>query len=180
MIKIFQELNPNWTKTKIIIGDKDFADRSVYTDCFPDAVLQICLYHVLATFNREITTTKRGITAQQRTKALSILERWVYSHSKDIYDNMYKQLCDLKLEKVTAYFNENWHNIRDEWTIHGRNVHANYMNYTNNRTERLNMTLKQIGSRYAGLLTFFDNLTTSVSVLSSEKDIKAIKATMRV
>lgn len=94
-----------------------------------------------------------------------------------ILERLYKKLCDLKLEKVSAYFNGNWHNIRDEWTIFGRNAHANY---TNNRTERLNRTLKQIGSRYAGLLTFFDNLTTSVSVLSSEKDIKAIKSTMRV
>lgn len=150
MIKIFQQFNPNWTRTKIIIGDKDFADRSVYVDCFPDAVLQICLYHVMATFNREITTKKREITAQQRIEALHILQKLVYSRSSESYEKLYKQLCDLKLEKVTEYFNQNWNTIREEWTTFGRNTHAHYMNTTNNRTERLNRTLKQIGNRYAG------------------------------
>lgn len=180
MVKIFQEYNPSWSKTKVIIGDKDFSDRVVYTDCFPSAVLQICLFHVLTTFNREITTSKRDITPHQRVQALKIIERLVYSRSESSYKSIYKELCDLKLTEVTKYYNENWHLIRDEWTLHGRNKHANFMNTTNNRTERLNRTLKQIGNRYANLLTFFDNLTSSISVIASEKDIKVVKMSMRV
>ncbi len=174
MIKIFQHHNPNWTKTKIIIGDKDFADRSVYTDYFPEVALQICLYHVLATFNREVTTIKRKITAQQRTEALNILQKLVYSRSKESYDKLYKQLCDLKLESVTAYFNENWHTIRDEWTTHGRNTHAHYLNSTNNLTERLNRTLKQIGSRYSGksyfLFMFRHSLVAKVAYINTSEE----------
>lgn len=39
-------LDQDWIKTTVLIGDKDFADRYVYTEKFPQAVLQICLYHV--------------------------------------------------------------------------------------------------------------------------------------
>lgn len=61
MLNIFKEYNTNWFKTKIFIGDKEFADRSVYNEYFPNTKLQICLFHVLQIFNREITTTKRTL-----------------------------------------------------------------------------------------------------------------------
>lgn len=76
MIDAFKECNPTWKKkTKIVIGDKDFVDEDVYTEKLGDAVLQIFLFHVLCTFNREINTCKRNITKQQRLEALQILKR---------------------------------------------------------------------------------------------------------
>lgn len=45
-------------------------------------------------------------------------------------------LLDLNIEKVTDYFVSNWHNISDEWTQFGKNKFANYLNYTNNRTDK--------------------------------------------
>lgn len=180
MLKVFNEFNPNWCKTKVFIGDKDFADRSVYKEHFPDAVLQICLFHVLQIFNREITTAKRGVTTEQRNNVLDILQRLAYSESSQSYDNVYKELCDLNLQHVTSYFNENWHGIKDEWTMFGRNQYAHFMSTTNNRSERLNRTIKQLGQRNANLLVFFENLSTTISYLASEKDIKAVRSRMRV
>lgn len=180
MLEVFKELNPNWHKTSVFIGDKDFADRSVYTDYFPDAVLQICLFHVLQIFNREITTIKRGITTAQREQALEILQKLAYSQSRASYDRLYTQLCDLELKEVTNYFNENWHNIQDEWTLFGRNKFANYMNTTNNRSERINRTIKELCKRNSNLLVFFENLSTTIATLASEKNIKAIRASMKV
>lgn len=180
MLEVFKEFNANWNKTKVFIGDKDFADREVYKENFPNAVLQICLFHVLQIFNREITTSKRDITKEERSTALEILQRLVYSQSGPSYDTNYKDLCKLNLEHVTKYYNENWHCIKDEWTMYGRNQYAHFMNLTNNRCERLNRTLKQIGNRHSNLLIFFENLSTSVAVLASEKDIKAIRTTMKV
>lgn len=180
MLKIFKELNPNWNKTKVFIGDKDFADRSVCTEEFPDAVLQICLFHVLQSFNREISTTKRNITREQRVLVLEILQRLAYAQSQHSYDEIYKELCDLKLKEVNCYFNENWHNIKEEWTSFGRNQYAHYLSSTNNRSERLNRTIKDIGNRNSNLLVFFENLSTTVATLSSEKDIKAIRSQMKV
>lgn len=180
MLDIFKQNNNDWHRTTVIIGDKDFADRAVYIEKMPQVILQICLYHVLTTFHREVTTTKRDISAPQRTAALEIIQRIVYSQSEEVYQSAYDELCDLNLDKVTAYFNTNWHSIKEQWTMHGRNKYANYMNTTNNRSERLNRTIKQIGNRHANLLTFFENVSTSVAVLASEKDIAAIRSTMRV
>lgn len=119
---------------KCVIGDKDFADRIVYTEKFDGVSLQICLFHVLRTFNREVTTCKRNIMKEQRDKALEILQSMCYARSEDIYDKLYEKLAQLNLPKVMDYFNENWHNIRNEWVLYGRNEHSNYFNSTNNRT----------------------------------------------
>lgn len=89
-------------------------------------------------------------------------------------------MVQLKLPKVISYFNENWHAIKDEWTLHGRNKYANYMNSTNNRLESLNGKLKIIGNSYANLITFFENLTIPVSNIESEKDINVITRDMKV
>lgn len=180
MLEVFKKCNEKWTETAVIIGDKDFADRSIYTEMFPDAQLQICLYHVLVALHREITTQKRNISAAQRISVLEILTRLVYSKTSDDYNVAYDELCAMKLELVTKYYDDNWHEIREQWTMHGRNTYACYMNTTNNRTERLNRTFKQISNRHAGLLTFFENVSTSVAVLASAKDIKAVRSTMRV
>ena len=62
MITVFKKHNPAYVKTGIIITDKDLTERHVFRDEFPNAKLQICLFHVLRTFGREITTTKANIT----------------------------------------------------------------------------------------------------------------------
>ncbi len=77
MIDIFQSLNPRWGNTKVILGDKDFADRAIYATKFPNAVLQICLFHVLVAFNREITPAKRDITV------VDLLYIWMKSNQKN-------------------------------------------------------------------------------------------------
>lgn len=180
MVDAFQSFNPAWTRTEVILGDKDFADRGIYAEKYPNAVLQICLYHVLVTFNREITTAKRNITKQQRETALEILERLAYSSSEESYQSIYNELLELNLKEVSQYYHDNWHHIRDEWTQYGRNKYANYLNATNNRTESINQKFKIISNRYANLLTFFDNIMTTVSVLASERNIRAVRSTMRV
>lgn len=134
---------------------------------------------MLRTFNREISA-KRGVTKDDRQKALEILQRLCYASSYDYYEEQYKKLCELNIESVTEYFNTNWHSIRDEWTLCGRNKYSNYLNSTNNRSECMNQKIKSVGTRNSNLLTFFENVSTSVSVLASEKDIKVIRQDMRV
>lgn len=179
LLDTFKSLNPSWQKVKCVVGDKDFADRIVYTEKFDGVALQICFFHVMRTFNREITTAKRNITKEQRNDALKILQSLCYARSEDIYYEHYEQLSKLNLPQVMDYFNSNWHNIREEWTLYGRNEYANFLNSTNNRSESMNAKLKMIGTRHSNLLSFFENVSTSLRVLASEKDLKAVRSEMR-
>lgn len=100
MIDVFKECNSSWDQTKVIIGDKDFADRDIYAEKFQNAELQICLFHVMCAFNREITPVKRNITRQERIKALEIMQRIVYSPTEEAYDSRYNELMQLMLRVI--------------------------------------------------------------------------------
>ena len=54
-VEVFKKHNPCWSKTKVVMSDKDFTGRDAFTSCFPGASLNICLYHTLRTFRREVT-----------------------------------------------------------------------------------------------------------------------------
>lgn len=87
MIDAFQQFNPSWISTKVIISDKDIAERTIFLAKFNGIPLQICLFHALRNFNREVTTTKRQITVQQREQVWDLLMKMAYSRSSAEYDN---------------------------------------------------------------------------------------------
>ena len=66
MLLIFKKHNEGWSRTLTVMSDKDFCERNTFIQEFPQASLLICLYHVLRTFRREITSGKMGITHRRR------------------------------------------------------------------------------------------------------------------
>ena len=115
IVHSFKEVNPQWTKTKVVMSDKDFNERAVFRKEFPEAALHICLFHTLQSFRREITTEKLGIRSGERDHALEIIMKLVYSKSESEYEEHYQDLLQSGLKTVVSYYNSNWHDIRHEW-----------------------------------------------------------------
>ena len=65
MVQIFKRHNST-DRTVCIMSDKDMTERDVHSEEIPNAVLQICLFHILRSFKREIFTEKLHITSDQR------------------------------------------------------------------------------------------------------------------
>ena len=82
---------------------------------FPQANLLICLFHVLKTFRREITSERVGVTSAERYMVLEIVQRMVYSTNEEMYMKYYEELKETKLTKVIEYFDSNWHEIKEQW-----------------------------------------------------------------
>lgn len=169
MVKYFKEFNVNWTKIRVFLGDKDWADRSVFKECFPEANLNICEFHVLQAFNREITTTKRQINENEKTTVLAIIQDMVYAESEDKYKYLYDQLIALNHANVSDYFNSHWHCCVREWAQFGRNDNYNFLTTTSNRLESLNQKIKLVLTRYSNIVKSFKDLKTTVISLNSEK-----------
>ena len=83
MIQTFKEHNPAWELVTVALTDKDMVERKTLTSEMPAISLLICLFHVLRTFKREITTEKMDITSAERTEVLEILQKLAYSSSED-------------------------------------------------------------------------------------------------
>ena len=54
-------------KTRVCITDKDFTERACFKEVFRLISLQLCLFHVLRTFRREITCEKFKINSNTET-----------------------------------------------------------------------------------------------------------------
>ena len=67
MIGTFQKYNVAWTKTKVIMTDKDITERDALTEAFPDATLQLCPFYVLRSFGRELTIDAMSIRSADRS-----------------------------------------------------------------------------------------------------------------
>lgn len=175
----FKDENPNHTKIEVIMSDKSFASRNAFQHAFPHARHQLCVFHVLQIFNREVTTQKRKCTQGQREEALRILKKMVYARSATEYDRLYRNLRRLNCPRVIEYFDNNWHNIKEQWVGYEVNKFANFENRTNNRLESLNQKIKAVVSKYARLSTFFDDLITCIASYNIERDHAAAVGIMK-
>ena len=56
-----------------LIVDKDMASINVFKKVFPKAQIQLCLFHCLQIFRREVTETKLNISSALKITILEIL-----------------------------------------------------------------------------------------------------------
>ena len=115
MVQKFKEENSRWEDVQTVMTDKDMNERGVFKSEMPQICLEICLFHVLRTFGREITAEKMGITVGERATALELVQDIAYTYNEDDYLRKYSALCEAVPVIVKTYYDRNWHNIRCEW-----------------------------------------------------------------
>lgn len=179
MFEYFIESNAKAGSIDVIIADKSFADRKALQTCFPQAKLQICIFHVLQAFEREVTNRKREISTEQRKEALAILKNMVYAKTSTAYHELRKKLLSLNYEKVSDYFDSNWHECRHQWAACYTDENFNILNRTSNRVESMNHKLKCAVTRNGTIPKFFKELTKFINSMSIEKNHRAITSIMK-
>ena len=73
MLQLFKDANPKWTQTSVVMTDKDMVERNIKSK-MPRVSLQICLFHVLRTFGREMSMDKMGISSGEKTHTSHYLQ----------------------------------------------------------------------------------------------------------
>lgn len=90
----FKVENKNYIHTEIIVTDKSLAFHNAIEHQFPNALHNLCVFHVAQIFLREITTKKRDINGEQRANCLKILNNMIYAESPQRFDELYEELLD--------------------------------------------------------------------------------------
>jgi len=173
MMDMFKKDNKNWTKTRAVMADKDIGERDSIKHCFPDACVFICLFHTLRSFQREISSSKIGISAGKRALCLELLQKMAYASSDGEYEDLYMQFTQDAPVNVVEYFNANWHPIHEEWVLGLKAQCGSFLNKTNNRIECFNAKLKQVISRNSSLEEFVENFFIAPTALRKGVDHKA-------
>ena len=169
LVQVFQKNNPAWGKTKTILTDKDLTERSIYANLFPDAKLQLCLFHVLKSMRREIHCEKMNIRLEQKNACLEIIQKLAYSLNEQEYKNNLESLYETEVQPVIDYFVKSWHPIKEQWVI-GLKQSCHYNNHTTNRLESINQKLKQVITKFSNLKKFFEDLELIIYCLRQERD----------
>ena len=179
MVQSFKDNNPCWSETSVVITDKDFVERSVFSEELPNAVMHICLFHALRSMRREVSCEKLGIRPGERDHALELLTSLAYATSVETYSENYKKLLETCPQSVITYYNSNWHDIRNEWVECFKAFSFTLGERTNNRLESINGKIKSVCSRHANLSKFFDYIFSVLSTLRNERDHHTIMALVK-
>ena len=174
MVSKFKDENPDWEKVQVIMTDKDMNERGVFKSELPQVSLEICLFHVLRTFGREITCEKLGITAGERSTVLEKIQDIAYADCESSYDELYSQLCSCMPDIVRRYYDRNWHDIRSEW-VYGLKRTMNLCTRTNNRIESFFSKLKSFVSRRGSLKDLIAGLMSVIAILRNERSHRLTK-----
>lgn len=160
-------------KLQCVMTDKDLLEREVLKQVFLNVPTYICRFHSLKTFNRVISNMK-DLSPEEKLEALEILQNMTYSESEEKFQELYTKLKDTMPICVVTYFDDNWYEIRDEWTAYSMHC-GNLGNMTNNRLESINKQIKSVVEKRSSLLEFLKHFFQWLRSHNFETDCKISK-----
>ena len=178
MIAKFKENNENWSNIKCVITDKDMTERSIFKAEMTQVAMQICLFHTLRTFGREVTIDKMNITSTQRTESLKMLEKLSYAADEESYTEVYEDFVQKAPVSVVTYFNKNWHTIKREWVRGLKSFHL--QNDTTNIVESFFSHLKKYFHPRSTLKDMIGGLLSCIEAHRSERRYRHARPMNRV
>jgi len=180
VFKSFKKFNENHSRIEVVIADKDLRNITAVKEALPKAKIQLCMFHVLQTFRREITAEKRKMNRINCKRAIEVLTDMVYAVSEKQYFELYNELVKMDEILLMEYFNDNWHNIREMWILGLRDKHAHFFNRTNNRTEAFNGKIQSLVKKYSNIIKSFKHILYCGQYMATIRDHKAAMLSQKV
>ena len=91
-------------------------------------------------FSNALTQKNFNLTKDEREDTLKLLQQMKYSRSEEHYTAIYKIFEATIASNVVTHFNQNFHGIRNDWTLYS--MLQFFGNTTNNRNEGLHARIK--------------------------------------
>ena len=98
------------------MGDKDHTQREVSNKVCKNVKVNIYRFHIIQAFKRDLRNIDYNMTGSEKEQTTAYLKRLVYNKTKNQYDKIHDKLFNELSELFLKYFNDNWHDIRYEWT----------------------------------------------------------------
>jgi zinc finger SWIM domain-containing protein 3 len=180
MLETFQNKTEKWSQIVTVFTDKDMTERDSIQRAFPNASLLLCLFHVLRSMSREVTTTKMGITEDQRISALKALQGIAYATSDEEYNTKRDDLHRCLPASIVRYYEANWHSCKEEWVRCWQQQNLTFGERTTNRLESINKRIKAVVNLLSPLPIFFKDLFAVIDCMRRERDHAFIVGSERI
>lgn len=102
----------------------------------------------------------------------------MYASSEENYNDFYLELNLLCLDQLLEYFNVNWHNIKEDWSLYSL-MKNNLGNTTNNRLESINAKLKQVITKNSPLVITIKDFFEWYDSHNNESQLRTAKQFLR-
>ncbi|KAE8985517.1 hypothetical protein PF011_g20357 [Phytophthora fragariae] len=79
VLDYFKKKNPRWRDIQTVVIDKDFVEWRVLEECFPDATILLCQFHVISYWKKVMNRSTYRVKIHQREKLLSLMTGLLYS-----------------------------------------------------------------------------------------------------
>ena len=140
-MEVFKEANPSTEGTSVFIIDKDFNEFDVISDLWPTSRIFFCLFHLLQTFGRKIHKLHCGNKKKEILRELC--QKLAYAQSEQDFKKYYLKLEATNVPEFMSYFDNNWMNIREKWTLYERNKVRTFGHKTTNVIESYHQKVKK-------------------------------------
>ncbi len=98
---------------KVIFVDKDFTQKKVLEDLFPNSRILLCAFHVIKVFKTEIA--KENLSVNEKQALLASFKELLYSPTEDAFYQNESKFTNLCSDQMSNYYKENWGNIVQLW-----------------------------------------------------------------
>ncbi|XP_033121366.1 uncharacterized protein LOC117120449 [Anneissia japonica] len=146
------------TRIKVVIVDKDLKEIDAIKSVIPNASVQLCKFHVLQIFTREIR--KLVVTEELHSRLTLAMKQLVYAPSLEKFLKRMIAVASIAPLEFMAYYRKNWDQSRESWAAYLTNSITNLGNTTNNRIESHNHKIKQLLNRDMTLSSAVSNIMT--------------------
>ena len=108
-------------------------------------------------------------------QAIGLLQQELAPDGSAIYRLTTTRTGTRWIGKLSAYYNKNWHPIRQEWVQGMKHNKFSMLNSTNNRVESLNRHLKYVITKYSNIVTFFRILKLMLAAMETERNHRTLQ-----
>ncbi|KAK3925724.1 Proepiregulin [Frankliniella fusca] len=123
---------------KIVMTDDSKAERNSLQVCFPDAVLLLCIFHVLQAMWRYIWDSKHEVPFQEKSELYLIFHRILYAPNTEVFEELYSEAEKNELFLKNNIVRSHIIGLKDranEWALSHRQDLLSRNNDTNNIVE---------------------------------------------
>ncbi|KAE9272456.1 hypothetical protein PF001_g27933 [Phytophthora fragariae] len=122
-LKEFKELNAAWVNIRVVVTDKDFNDKDVLADAFPDARQLLCQFHVIDYLRKQVGS-RCGRGPEDKKNIIAALQLVMKAESATAYSayrqEMLRSLGNDKKDAFFEYFKVSWETCKEEWVNYRR------------------------------------------------------------
>ncbi|KAK3931457.1 PKS-NRPS hybrid synthetase [Frankliniella fusca] len=154
----------------IFMTDDCTAERNALMNIFPDAILLLCLFHILQAFWRYVTDSKHKVNTKDQMYVFELFKEWCYIECEEKFIEFHSdlqqnsQICQysIVMKHIDDLFDR-----REEWALCYRSDLLTRGNNTNNYAESSILQLKDSildRVRAYSLVQLFDFMTTRLEL----------------